>query len=88
MNSQEKWNLQVDPSVDRQLKKFPAHDSRTISVTILEMSHNPYVGDLQKMKGENSWRRRVGSYRVFFRVYQEFRAVVIYRVERRTSNTY
>ena len=88
MNSQEKWNLQVDPSVNRQLKRFPVHDSRTISVTILGMSRNPYVGELQKMKGENSWRRRVGSYRIFFRIYQEFRAVVVYHVERRTSNTY
>jgi len=80
--------LYVDPGVSRQLKKFPAHDSRAVSMAILKIGLNPYTGDLQKMKGEYSWRRRVGSYRIFFRIYQELRAVVVYSVERRTSNTY
>ena len=34
---------------------------------IKDLAIDPYTSDIQKMKGErNVWRRRIGSYRLFY----------------------
>lgn len=50
---------------------------------------DPYAGDIEKMKGEDSvWRRRVGSYRVFYEVDSARKVITVFDVRRRTSSTY
>lgn len=89
MNSNKNWVLQIDPAVLKSLKKFPQNDSRRISIAIENLSTNPYTGDIQKMKGEdNVWRRRVGSYRVFYEVLLAENTIHVYHIERRTTQTY
>lgn len=89
MNSNKNWVLQIDPAVLKSLKKFPQKDSRRITTVIESLTTNPYSGDIQKMKGEdNVWRRRIGSYRVFYEILSEEEIIHVYRVERRTTQTY
>lgn len=41
------------------------------------------------MKGEeNVWRRRVGSYRIFYEIIVDKKIIYVYDVKRRTSSTY
>ena len=69
MNSSENWDLQIDPSVFKELNKIPKNYTKTILEVIKLLPFNPYFGDIQKMKGEkNTWRRRVGAYRIFYKV--------------------
>jgi len=50
---------------------------------------NPFLGDIEKIKGEeNIWRRRVGAYRIFCEIVSQDRIIYVFRVERRTSSTY
>lgn len=87
--SGENWVLVVDPDVRKTLKRFPRHDQVAIDAAVLEMRCDPHSGDVEKMKGkENAWRRRVGSYRIFYELYPLQRLVLISKVERRTSTTY
>lgn len=86
--SDENWVLIVDPAVRKALRRFPQSDREAIDAVILRMRVDPYVGDIQKLKGEEAWRRRVRSYRVEFRVYQDTRTVLVYKLKRRTSTTY
>lgn len=37
---------------------------------------------------ENSWRRRVGNYRIFYKIYIATKVILVFRIERRTSSTY
>jgi mRNA-degrading endonuclease RelE of RelBE toxin-antitoxin system len=63
------WELRVDPSVLKQLRKLPQMYSERIFEIIRSFAINPYAGDIEKMKGEDSvWRRRVGSYRIFYEI--------------------
>ncbi len=83
------WELRVDASVLRQLRKFPIKDAKRILDAIDGMAFNPYAGDIEKMRGEEDvWRRRIGSYRVFYEVITSDRIVHVFRVVRRTSTTY
>lgn len=89
MSLSKNWDLQIDPGVYKALKRIPQCDADAILVVIRILPVNPYFGDIQKMKGEkNSWRRRVGSYRLFYKIKTEEKIILVYHLERRTSKTY
>ena len=80
--------MRVDPGIFKSLKRIPRHDAEAIVAVIGLLPVNPFFGDLQKMRGENAWRRRVGSYRIFYKIKVVERIVLVFRLERRTSSTY
>jgi mRNA-degrading endonuclease RelE of RelBE toxin-antitoxin system len=83
------WDLEIDPSVLKVLKKFPRKDAEVILYTIKVLPSNPYFGDIQKMRGaQDTWRRRVGNYRIFYKMIVSTKAILVFHVERRTSKTY
>ncbi|MBI1955791.1 MAG: type II toxin-antitoxin system RelE/ParE family toxin [Acidobacteria bacterium] len=89
MPSPEPWVLRIDPGVLRKLKKIPKGGAKRILRAIKELPLNPYYGDIQKMKGqENVWRRRIGSYRFFYKLFASERVILVFHLERRTSTTY
>lgn len=89
MNSSGNWLVHVDPSVHKAIAKFPRKDAARILATLDEFADDPYRGDATKLGGmERDWRRRVGSYRIFYEVYTETKRIEAYKVERRGSKTY
>ena len=88
-NSVENWVLLVDPSVHKEVDRFPKQDAMRWSEVIGLLTKDPYMGDIENMKGEeNSWRRRIGNYRIFYKLIVNKKIIIVNRVERRTSNTY
>lgn len=89
MPSSKSWDLEIDPGVSKVLKRVPRHDAEVILQVIHLLPVNPYFGDIQKMKGvENAWRRRVGAYRLFYRIKIDEKILLVFHLERRTSRTY
>lgn len=89
MYSDEIWQIGVDPAARRSINRFPKKDSERILAVLGTLPADPYAGDVEKLKGEeNKWRRRVGNYRIFYRIYQHSRRIYIVKIERRGSNTY
>ncbi|MEK7099102.1 MAG: type II toxin-antitoxin system RelE/ParE family toxin [Patescibacteria group bacterium] len=89
MHSSENWDLQIDSVVFKTLRTLPRRDAEALLVVIRLLPADPYFGDIQKMKGEeNTWRRRTGAYRVFYKIKVEEKILLVFRLERRTSKTY
>lgn len=89
MSLSKNWDLQVNPGILKFLKKLPHRDAEAILHTLRLLPTDPYFGDIQKMKGkENAWRRRIGSYRIFYRIKVSERIILVFRLERRGSKTY
>lgn len=89
MNSNENWKLRIKEKVYKSLSKFPEKDRSRLIRAIEDLPLNPYVGDIEKMEGEeNVWRRRVGAYRIFYEIKSRERVIYVFRAERRTSKTY
>ena len=89
MLSPKPWVLQIDPDVLRTVRRLPKQDARRISDAIQLLPSNPFLGDIQKMKGqENVWRRRVGSYRLLHKLLDGEKIILVFHLERRTSTTY
>ena len=83
------WTVIVGKSARKSLVKLPAKDLDKIRTALLAMAADPFSGDTIKLEGEsNRWRRRVGSYRIFFSVDGTSRKVEVSAIVRRTSTTY
>ena len=65
------WSVFVASSATKFVRRLPNKDATRIKFVLeKEFPHNPYAGDIKKLGGQdNVWRRRVGSYRIFFEAY-------------------
>ena len=89
MNSSGSWELEIDPDFFKQLRRIPKDYSRHILEVVEDLRQNPFAGDIQKMKDDkDTWRRRVGVYRIFYEIFPDEKAIRVFHVERRTSKTY
>jgi mRNA-degrading endonuclease RelE of RelBE toxin-antitoxin system len=83
------WTVIVAKAAKKQLARFPAKDQEKLAATIRTMADDAFSGDIIKLEGENNrWRRRVGSYRIFFTIDTSSKSVGVSAVVRRTSSTY
>jgi mRNA-degrading endonuclease RelE of RelBE toxin-antitoxin system len=82
------WTVVLAGPAAKSLKKVPAGDRKRILTALGEMKQNPFQGDIRKLQGLPGFRRRVGSWRIFFEIAAERNHVVITAIERRTSTTY
>lgn len=83
------WVVLIDNTAKKQLARISENDAAKIIIAIKEFSINPYTGDIEKLKGEkDTWRRRVGSHRILYEIYQQRRLIYVFDVRRRTSTTY
>jgi len=83
------WHLQIARRAGKALEKLPAEDRRSIRSALEAMRSDPFGGDIKRLRNERSaWRRRVGSYRIFFDVHPEALTVNVVEIARRTSATY
>ena len=83
------WALHIREKAKKVISHFPKKEQGKVNETLLELSVNPYSGDLVKLGGEdNLWRRRVGAYRIKFQIRNKERIIYIYEIGRRTSKTY
>ena len=83
------WTVHIDEVAKKALRRFPSRDTERIKTALRDFESNPYLGDVEKLGGEDvSWRRRVGSYRIFYDVLVNQRIIFVTKIQRRTSSTY
>jgi len=83
------WTLQIAKRAQKEIAKAPVKSQRLLRAALEEMQENPFTGDIAHLTSERAtWRRRVGSYRIFFDVYPERQHIDVVDVARRTSTTY
>jgi mRNA interferase RelE/StbE len=83
------WNIVVAKAAQKQVAGLPAREQEKIAAALLAMAKDPFSGDVLKLAGEEGrWRRRVGSYRIFFRLDAGRKMVWVSAIVRRTSTTY
>ena len=83
------WQIRISNSSRKNLKRFPIKDREKIKAVLEQLNFNPFFGDIEKMKGEsNSWRRRIGSYRIFYDIDKKKEVINITHIKRRTTDTY
>jgi len=83
------WELRLRNKAGKAVRRFPKKEQHKIAAALRELNFNPYAGDIEKLEGEeNSWRRRIGNYLIFYEVFVKERVIYVFKIERRTSKTY
>lgn len=82
------WAIVVSNRAQRNLKHVPAADQQRILAALDVMRSDPLSGDVAKLAGQDTFRRRVGNYRILFSI--DFKALVVHILDilRRTTTTY
>ena len=83
------WELLLAGPARKALRRMPAADRRRVLAALDAMEHDPFSGDIVRLRVQPvAWRRRVGDWRILFDIEPEKRRVLVYDVVRRTSTTY
>ena len=83
------WELLLAGPARKAVERMPAADQRQVLAALEAMQHDPFSGDIVRLKAQPvAWRRRVGNWRILFDVEPERRRVIVHDVARRTSTTY
>jgi mRNA-degrading endonuclease RelE of RelBE toxin-antitoxin system len=83
------WQLEVTGTAQKDLRKLPPKDLERVKAVLAAMEEDPFGGDIVRLKAQPAaWRRRSGSYRIFFDVYPGQLMIVVLAIKRRTSTTY
>jgi mRNA interferase RelE/StbE len=62
----------------RYLERLDSPTQRRIATAIDEISQNPFEGDVRRLHGEpNLYRKRVGDFRILFRIERSQRVIRI-----------
>ena len=83
------WKLQVTGPAQKDLRRLPPSDQARVKAALVALEEDPFSGDIARLKGQpTAWRRRVGSYRIFYDLYPRQLVIVVTAIRRRTSTTY
>jgi mRNA-degrading endonuclease RelE of RelBE toxin-antitoxin system len=89
MTGEMKWGLVIGNRAERHLRRLTDPERHQIDAVFLEMCHNPYLGDVQFIKGsDGAFRRRTGDWRILYDLEPEHKVIVVTAVKHRSSNTY
>jgi mRNA-degrading endonuclease RelE of RelBE toxin-antitoxin system len=81
------WKLLVAKSAKKELASLPRRDQVRLERALDALQDDPFSGDIKRLQ-LSTWRRRVGSYRIFYDLNVEQHFVVVTAIKRRTSKTY
>ena len=81
------WTLVVASPARRDLGKLPDRDRKRILQALDALQADPFSGDIKRLQPP-AWRRRSGSYRIFFDLLLEEHLIVVTAIRRRTTTTY
>lgn len=82
------WAVIVEREAGRGLRRIPQDDLDRIETALVELANDPFAGDVLKLQGSSSFRKRVGSYRILFDLNFDLHRVEVTDIARRTSTIY
>ena len=83
-----KWGLVIGSRAKRQFRRIPSDDRRAIDAAFSEMCAAPFEGDVKALRGLDSFRRRVGNWRILFELMESQKLIIVTAIKRRGSSTY
>jgi mRNA interferase RelE/StbE len=83
-----KWGLVIASRAKRQFRRLPADARDAIDAAFSEMCDNPFFGDVKRLGGSDGFRRRVGDWRILYKMDEATKVIVVTAVKRRGSTTY
>jgi mRNA interferase RelE/StbE len=78
------YAIQFKPAALRQLEKLPRDFQKRIASKIQALRHDPFPSGCKKLFGEpDTWRVRVGDYRVIYQVHRSVLLILVINIGHR-----
>ena len=78
-----KYRIKVIPKAEKDLDAVSGHDFDAIKKKILALSENPRPFGCKKLTADEGYRLRSGDFRIIYRIDDQSKEVIIYRVKHR-----
>ena len=78
-----KYEVTVLPSAQKEITKLPKQVQGKILKALISLSENPRPEGCKKFVGTNSWRFRIGEYRIVYSIVDNILTIEIIRVAHR-----
>lgn len=85
------WECRLSNDAEKDFRRLPAERKQQLGQAIDEMSRNPFLGDVRRIRGgrfQGALRKRVGRYRIVYAVDSDARIVSIAAILVRSEKTY
>lgn len=83
------YRVEISPAAGRSLRRLPVAVRDRLEPVILGLGDEPRPRGARKVRGtENSFRLRVGDYRIVYDVYDRQQLIVVLLADRRHETTY
>jgi mRNA interferase RelE/StbE len=79
------YRVETSPAAQRQWRKLPGIVQERVAPAILELADDPRPQGCEKLTGSDSYRIRVGDYRVGYGIDDGERVITITKIEKRES---
>jgi len=79
------YNLEIAKSVEKDFRRISLDKHSLLFTAIESLASNPFpTSKYKKLKGiSNSYRLRVGDYRILYEVHNSLKVITVYRVRHR-----
>jgi mRNA interferase RelE/StbE len=84
------WAAELSRSAERQLARLSHREQERVARAIDELEADPFRGDVRPLRGRHQgrYRKRVGRYRIIFRLRRDERVIEISAILPRDDRTY
>jgi len=80
-----KYKLYFKPSAEKELNNLPKHIAESAILKIGTLSDNPRPRISKKLKGEESYRLRIGDYRIIYIIDDRNKAITVFKIRHRKN---
>lgn len=77
--------LFITKRAEKELDKLSDPLAKTIAQHILKLADNPYPANSKKLKGQENYRIRIGSFRVIYTIDKKKKDITVLRVADRKT---
>jgi mRNA interferase RelE/StbE len=74
------YRLEVSHTAHQQIRRLPMQTQERVNMAISHLAENPRSPGVKKLTAREGYRVRVGDYRILYRIDDEAKVVIIYRV--------
>ena len=78
-----KYRVYFKPSAEKELRSLPKNIAESTILKIDTLIENPRPRTSKKLKGKDSYRLRIGDYRVVYNIDDKNKIVTVFRIRHR-----
>ncbi len=78
-----RYSVHFKPSADRELRKLPKEVQARVGARLDRLAEDPLGPGVEKLKGDQGYRVRVGDYRIIFDLLHAELAILVIQVGHR-----